>query len=275
MTPNGSPPRQRARVSKPQPNTVPRLKIAIGVVVATVVLVISLYSWHQFEQFLIHDSRFAVNGPDGAEDASAIQIQGAQHASRRAIEAAFADDMGRSVYMVPLDGRRATLRTVDWVKDATVMRLWPNRVLVRVAERKPVAFVTLSGSRYGLIDEDGVILPPATDRFHLPVLKGVSARDPLADRRDRVQRMLRLLRALGSNADKVAEVDVNDRDDLRVTQPYDNRMVTLLLGDQNFAVRYQNFLNHYAEIREKMPNATSLDLRLEDRITVVEQKADE
>ena len=275
MTPNGSPPRPRARVSKPQPNTVPRLKIAIGVVVATVVLVISLYSWHQFEQFLIHDSRFAVNGPDGAEDASAIQIQGAQHASRRAIVAAFADDMGRSVYMVPLDGRRATLRTVDWVKDATVMRLWPNRVLVRVAERKPVAFVTLSGSRYGLIDEDGVILPPATDRFHLPVLKGVSARDPLADRRDRVQRMLRLLRALGSNADKVAEVDVNDRDDLRVTQPYDNRMVTLLLGDQNFAVRYQNFLNHYAEIREKMPNATSLDLRLEDRITVVEQKADE
>ena len=275
MTPNGSPPRQRARVSKPQPNIVPRLKIAIGVVVATVVLVISLYSWHQFEQFLIHDSRFAVNGPDGAEDASAIQIQGAQHASRRAIVAAFADDMGRSVYMVPLDGRRATLRTVDWVKDATVMRLWPNRVLVRVAERKPVAFVTLSGSRYGLIDEDGVILPPATDRFHLPVLKGVSARDPLADRRDRVQRMLRLLRALGSNADKVAEVDVNDRDDLRVTQPYDNRMVTLLLGDQNFAVRYQNFLNHYAEIREKMPNATSLDLRLEDRITVVEQKADE
>jgi cell division protein FtsQ len=251
------------------------LKIAIGIVIATVVLVISLFGWHQFEQFLIHDSRFAVNGPDGAEDASAIQIQGAQHASRRAIEAAFADDMGRSLYMVPLDGRRATLRTVDWVKDATVMRLWPNRVLVRVAERKPVAFVTLGGSRYGLIDEDGVILPPATDRFHLPVLKGVNAHDPLSDRRDRVQRMLRLLHALGSNSDKVAEVDVNDRDDLRVTQPSDNRMVTLLLGDQNFAVRYQNFLNHSAEIREKMPNATSLDLRLEDRITVIEQKADE
>ncbi len=275
MSSNASPPRPRARVSKPQPDAVPRLKIAIGVVIATVVLVISLFGWHQLEQFLIHDSRFAVNGPDGAEDASAIQIQGAQHASRRAIEAAFADDMGRSLYMVPLDGRRATLRTVDWVKDATVMRLWPNRVLVRVSERKPVAFVTLAGSRYGLIDEDGVILPPATDRFHLPVLKGVNARDPLADRRDRVQRMLRLLRALGSNADKVAEVDVNDRDDLRVTQPYDDRMVTLLLGDQNFAIRYQNFLNHYAEIREKMPNATSLDLRLEDRITVVEQKADE
>jgi cell division protein FtsQ len=266
------PPRPRARVSNPQEASIPRLKIAVWVAALTIALVISLVGWHRLEQFLIHDPRFAVNGPEGADDASVIQIQGAQHASRRTIEGAFAEDMGRSIYMLPLEARRSTLRTVDWVKDATVMRLWPNRVVVRVAERKPVAFVSLSGSRYGLIDEDGVILPPATDRFHLPVLRGVGARDPLADRRDRVQRMQRLLRALGANADKIAEVDVTDREDLRVTQPYDGRMVTLLLGDQNFAVRYQNFLNHYAEIREKMPDANSLDLRMEDRITVVQKK---
>jgi len=266
------PPRPRPRVSNPKEITVPRLKIAVWVVALTVALVIALVGWHRLEQYLIHDPRFAVNGPDGADDASVIQVQGAQHASRRAIEGAFAEDMGQSIYLLPLEARRSTLRTVDWVKDATVMRLWPNRVVVRVAERKPVAFVTLPGSRYGLIDEDGVILPPATDRFHLPVLRGVTARDPLADRRDRVQRMQRLLRALGANADKIAEVDVTDREDLRVTQPYDGRMVTLLLGDQNFAVRYQNFLNHYAEIREKMPDASSLDLRMEDRITVVQQK---
>jgi len=266
------PPRPRSRVSNPQDAAIPRLKIAVWVVALTVMLVISLFAWHRLEQFLIHDPRFAVSGPEGADDASVIQIQGAQHASRRAIEGAFAEDMGQSIYLLPLEARRATLRTVDWVKDATVMRLWPNRVVVRVAERKPVAFVTLSGSRYGLIDEDGVILPPATDRFHLPVLRGVAARHPLADRRDRVQRMQRLLRALGANADKIAEVDVTDREDLRVTQTYGGRMVTLLLGDQNFAVRYQNFLNHYAEIRDKMPDASSLDLRMEDRITVVQQK---
>jgi len=266
------PPRPRPRVSNPPDAAIPRLKIAVLVVALTVMLVISLFAWHRLEQFLIHDPRFAVSGPEGADDASVIQIQGAQHASRRAIEGAFAEDMGQSIYLLPLEARRATLRTVDWVKDATVMRLWPNRVVVRVAERKPVAFVTLSGSRYGLIDEDGVILPPATDRFHLPVLRGVAARDPLADRRDRVQRMQKLLRALGANADKIAEVDVTDREDLRVIQPYEGRMVTLLLGDQNFAVRYQNFLNHYREIHEKMPDASSLDLRMEDRITVVQQK---
>ena len=271
MTPL-QPPRPRPRVSNPAETSIPRLKIAVWVVALTVALVILLFAWHRLEQYLIHDPRFAVNGPEGADDASVIQILGAQHASRRAIEGAFAEDMGRSIYMLPLDARRSTLRTVDWVKDVTVMRLWPNRVVVRVAERRPVAFVSLSGSRYGLIDDDGVILPPATDRFHLPVLRGVSTRDPLAERRDRVQRLQKLLHALGPNADKIAEVDVTDREDLRVTQPYEGRMVTLLLGDQNFAVRYQNFLNHYSEIHEKMPEASSLDLRMEDRITVVQQK---
>jgi hypothetical protein len=43
-----------------------------------------------------------------------------------------------------------------------------------------------------------------------------------------------------------------------------------LLGDRDFAQRYQNFLNHYPEIKRRLPNAATLDLRLEDRITVVE-----
>jgi len=247
------------------------LQIAVRVGILTVSLLVALYIWHRVEEFLIHDSHFAMNGPGGAEDASAIQLQGVAHASRRTIESVFGDDLGRSLYLLPLAERRATLRAIDWVKDATVARVWPNRVIVRVTERKPVAFVTLAASRFGLIDDDGVILPTAPDRFHLPVLRGVRPSDAIPERRDRVQRMQRVLRELGSNAEKIAEVDVTDRGDIKVTQPYDGHMVTLILGDQRFAARYQNFLNHYAEIREKLPGASSLDLRLEDRITVVDE----
>ena len=230
-----------------------------------------LFAWHRLEQFLIRDPRFALNGPDGSPDTATLEILGAAHASRRQIEAVFADDSGRSVYLLPLTDRRATLRTVDWVKDASIARLWPNRVLVSIDERKPVAFVTLTPSRFALIDEDGVILPPATDRFKLPVLAGVRSSDPLAERRDRVHRMLRLTRGSGRcGIAKFPKIDVSDRDNLKVTQPYDGRMVTLLLGDHNFALRYQNFVRNYPEIKRRLPDATTLDLRLEDRITVVE-----
>jgi cell division protein FtsQ len=220
------------------------------------------------EQFLIRDPRFALNGVDGAS--STLEIRGAAHASEASLEAAFREDSGRSVYVLPLSDRRSALRTVDWVKDAAVARVWPNRVLVSVSERTPVAFVTLAPSRFGLIDEEGVILPPATDRFHLPVLTGVRRDDSPDDRRKRVRRMMSLMESLGAATADIAEVDVADPSDLKVKQPSNGRMITLLLGDRNFAARYQNFTNHYGEIRQKLPGAATLDLRLEDRITVVD-----
>jgi cell division protein FtsQ len=231
-------------------------------------LIASIYVFHRLEQFLIRDPRFALSGVEG--DPAAIEIAGASHASREQIERVFSIDLGRSVYLLPLADRRDSLRTVDWVKDASIARLWPNRVMVRVQERKPVAFLSLAPARFALIDEDGVILPPATDRFTLPVLTGVRASDSIETRHDRVHRMLRLTTDLGENVRNISEIDVSDRDNLKVTVPRDGHIVTLLLGDRGFAQRYDNFLNHFGEIKRKLPNAATLDLRLEDRITVVE-----
>jgi cell division protein FtsQ len=213
------------------------------------------------------DSRFALGGP---ADDSSLQISGAAHASRAAIEKIFADDEGASVYLIPLAERRDALREVAWIRDASVARVWPNRVIVRVKERTPVAFVRLNASRFGMIDGEGVILPPVTDRFKLPVLAGVRSSDPVDARRAGVQRMLRLTTDLGEATANISEVDVSDGDNLKVTQPYDGRSLTLLLGDRNFAARYKNFVSHYAQIQQRLPGAAVLDLRLEDRITVVE-----
>lgn len=262
------PRRPRVRSGTPDRRGVsPGRVVAIAAVVC-VLLIASIYVFHRLEQFLIRDPRFALSGVEG--DPGAIEIVGAAHASRSQIERVFAIDLGRSVYLLPLSDRREALRAVDWVQDASIARLWPNRVLVSVHERKPVAFVTLTSSRFALIDEDGVILPPAPDRFTLPVLTGVRASDSLEARRDRVHRMLRLTLDLGENSRNISEIDVSDRDNLKVTAPRDGHIVTLLLGDRNFAQRYRGFLNHYSEIKRRLPSAATLDLRLEDRITVVE-----
>lgn len=248
----------------------PTRRVVVIVLIVGVVLMASLYALHRMEQFLIRDPRFALNGVEASTDTSTLEISGATHASRQKIEAAFNDDSGRSVYLLPMSDRRATLRAVDWVKDASIVRIWPNRVIVRVVERTPVAFVTLAPSRFALIDEDGVILPPATDRFPVPVLAGVRSSDPPSVRRDRVRRMLRLTHELGDSTAKISEIDVSDPDNLKVTQPHDGRVLTLLLGDRNYGLRYQNFLRNYSEIKRRLPGAATLDLRLEDRITVVE-----
>lgn len=260
--------RPRVRAAAAPGREMPAWRIAAAVSALILIGLVSLYTVHRFEQFLIRDSRFALNGPEG--DRETLEVSGATHASQRQIEAVFGEDSGKSVYVLPLSDRRNTLRTVDWVKDATIVRLWPNRILVRVEERMPVAFISLSSSKFGLIDEDGTILPPAPDRFTLPVLAGVRPADAPSQRRDRVHRMMRLTKELGDNTSKISEIDVSDPDNLKVTQPFDGRMVTLLLGDHNFGTRYSNFLRNFPEIQKRLPGAGTLDLRLEDRITVVE-----
>ena len=158
--------RPRVRGVAPASSPVSRGKIVLRVLGAVAVLGTGLYGFHRVEQFLICDPRFALNGTDGAT--STLEIRGASHVSVGALEAAFREDSGRSVYLMPLADRRAALRNVNWVKDAAVARAWPNRILVQVSERIPVAFVTLAPSRFGLIDEDGVILRPRRIAFICP-----------------------------------------------------------------------------------------------------------
>jgi cell division septal protein FtsQ len=262
-------PRPRVRPVNPPKREISRVRVLVAVAIIVVTVAAGLYAFKAVEQFLIRDPRFALNGEDGSSPT--LEIRGATHASQRALAAAFRDDSGLSVYLMPLGDRRTSLRKVDWVKDAAVARAWPNRILVNVAERTPVAFVTLGSSKFGLIDEDGVILPPAADRFHLPVLIGVQQRDSIESRRRSVRLLMKLVAAVGDSAANFAEVDVSDPSNLKVRQSSSGRMITLLLGDGNYGTRYRNFKNHYSEIRQKLPGAGTLDLRIEDRITVVDE----
>jgi len=234
---------------------------------AAVVLLASLYAFHRLEQFLIRDARFTLSLPGAGSES--LEISGSTHASARAIQAVFAEDFGGSVYLIPLSERRASLRSVDWIKDVSVARFWPNRIIVGINERKPVAFIPIPSGRPALIDEEGVILPAAQDRFTLPVLFGVSPSDAIALRRERVQRLLGLMKDLGEASRSVSDVDVSDSDNLKISELADGHLVTLLLGDRNFALRHRNFISYFPEIHKKVPAAAVLDLRLEDRITVV------
>jgi cell division protein FtsQ len=151
-------------------------------------------------------------------------------------------------------------------------------VIVQITERKPAAFIKLPSEsmvRWALIDDEGVILePPAKASFQLPVLAGVMGGENQEKRGIRVRRMQRLMKELGSLADNVSEVDAGDLDDLKITERAGGNAVSLMLGDRNFSSRLRNFLDHYPDIHRKMPQATSFDLRLDDRITGLEASRD-
>src|SRR3984885_11703488 len=250
------------------------IAIAVGVVLSG-----CIYASESFERFLIRDPRFFLPGPaDYGLESPNVELHGVKYASRQQILRLFESDYGRSLYLFPLATRRKTLLGVRWVHDASIARIWPNRVIVQIAERKPAAFIKLPAEsmvRWALIDDEGVILdPPAKALFQLPVLAGVMGSKNQEKRGIRVRRMKRLMRDLGPLADKVSEVDAADLDDLRITEQAGGGAVSLMLGDRNFSSRLKNFLDHLPDIHRKMPKAPSIEQRCDDRITGLEASRD-
>jgi cell division protein FtsQ len=186
------------------------------------------------------------------------------------VQRVFAGDFDHSIFSVPLAERRRRLLAVDWVEDATVSRVWPDRLVIRIRERQPVAFVSMRSGPL-LIDAQGILLEqPAQARFTFPVLSGVREGETEAERRSHVRAFLQVQDEMGYLAKEISEVDASDPENIRIISQVDRHAVTLLLGDGNYAQRFQNFLNHYPEIRKGSPQAKVFDLRLDGRITVKE-----
>ncbi len=217
---------------------------------------------YQIDQFLASDPHFLL--PENS-----LALAGSQFTPAADVTRVFASDVGRSVYLIPLAERRRALLRIDWVKEAVVSRLWPNRLQVRIVERQPIAFLVLPGEggllEPALIDAEGVILrPPARARLSLPVLHGVSREQTAETRRQRMTQVADLLRELAPYAAQLSEIDVTSRDDMIVTQLVDGRAIRLRLGNRNYLARVRSFLSSYGEIGRRLPNARTFDLRLDN-----------
>jgi cell division protein FtsQ len=238
-----------------------------------VVFVSTAIAARKVEHFVSTDPQFTFSN----QRRDAIAIAGVKYSSRWGIARIFAPDNGRSIYLMPLAERRRRLLAIDWIADASVSRLWPNRVLVRVTERKPVAFVNLPlaenahSSRLALIDAEGVFLAtPPSARFTFPILEGVTDRQREPERRLHVAAMQRLLEELGPLAKDISEINAANTEDMRVVAQVDGRAMELELGDGGFAKRFQHFVTHYPEVKRRAPRATSFDLRLDNNIITKE-----
>ena len=251
-------------------------------VVGLVILAGGLFVFHRLERFLITDSRFQLAPAlEYGVDPPGFLIEGVARSSRKAIVNTFANDFGRSVYLLPLEMRRAELFGIEWVREATVARFWPNQIFIRIEERKPAAFYQEAAqggvkSRIWLIDEEGVLLHiPPQNTFRLPVVTGFRADAKIEERSRRVLRMLRLMKDVKNYGARISEVDVSDMDNLKaIVQAPDNQAMVLWLGDRNFHTRMEDFERSYPEIRRRLPGVSTLDMRLDGRISVVGGKGE-
>lgn len=251
-----------ARETRKAPRGI-RWQLWLGVAALVAVGVSTALAARKVQQYVTSDQRFVLS----RYQKGAVAVEGLTYASRSKVQRVFATDFDRSIFMVPIEERRRRLLAIDWVEDASVSRVWPDRLMVRIRERRPVAFVPL-GSVVLLIDEHGILLDqPPRSQFAFPVLRGIREQETEGQRQEHVYSFLRVLEDMGYLAKDVSEVNVTDPDNIRIVVQMQHRAVELLMGDASFGERYQNFLKHYPDIEKQSPGVRTFDLRLDDRIT--------
>jgi cell division protein FtsQ len=251
-----------ARETKKSPSRF-RWRLWLGVAVLGVAGVSTAMAGLKVRHYALTDPQFTLS----RDNPDAVSVQGLRYASRYKVQRVFGGDFDHSIFSISLAERRRRLLAIDWVEDASVSRVWPDRIVVRIRERKPVAFV-LFRSGVLLIDSYGIFLdPPAKAQFTFPVLSGIREDEPEWQRRERVRVFLRVQQDMGYLARDISEVDAADTENIRIVAQVDSSAVELMMGDGNFARRYQNFLSHYPEIKRRSPEVKMFDLRLDDRIT--------
>jgi cell division protein FtsQ len=89
--------------------------------------------------------------------AQQIIIGGLERETPEAVLAAIGVESGGSLIGFSAENAEMRLKNIDWVADATVRRIFPNRLEIKVTERVPFA-IWQRGGKYYLIDATGAAM---------------------------------------------------------------------------------------------------------------------
>jgi cell division protein FtsQ len=236
------------------------LMLALLVLGVVALVAISLY------RYGTQSWRFRVDSSDN------IEVLGTRNVTRTQVLDALGADIDRNIFHISLDDQKKQLEEIPWIESATVMRLLPNRIRVKVLERVPVAFVEVKG-RIALVDSHGVIMdmpPGAQSTFSFPVVVSMSENEPLSTRAARMKIYTQLVHQLDSSgasySHDLSEVDVSDPDDVKVIVSDPQGAVLVHLGSSNYLERHQIYVNHIQEWRTQFSHVDSVSLRYDGQI---------
>ncbi|MGH9435046.1 MAG: cell division protein FtsQ/DivIB [Terriglobia bacterium] len=182
------------------------------------------------------------------------------------------ESLGVSIFRINLDGMRRRVESIPWVESATVARVFPNRLLVTIVERTPIAYANVGG-RVELVDKDGVFLQMRRrDNPAFPVLYGLDAADGAGRRRALLAPFEQFAKAtkgvVAGSGWQVSEADLSNPEDLRVLLVKGRVTVLAHFGYQDFLERFNTFVAVTPKVLASTPQIDSIDLRFHGEVVV-------
>jgi cell division septal protein FtsQ len=180
------------------------LKRTVRIAFQFLLLCSFLFVGHRVYVHLLEDPFFRVRE---------VEVEGCQKIPRETILSLIQMERMPNLFKVKLKEVAKRLESHPWIDHVVVRKVFPNKVLIQIEERKPIAILQLGELYY--IDATGVIFSPVEDGdgYNYPFLTGLTRqaleRDP-AETKDLVMKALELLRTVEkekvSPLEKISEI---------------------------------------------------------------------
>jgi cell division protein FtsQ len=185
------------------------------------------------------------------------------------------EDQNRNVISLDLDEIRRSLEQIPWIRSVVVRRVLPDKLIIEVTERVPIAFARVDHATF-LVDDQGVLLESDSEyphEFDFPVITGLEAgveADALVRNKKRVTLYQKLIQALDGNgaglSKDLSEVRLQDPGSLAVLLNDDS--VLVILGTEQLDQRFRRYLGMSSQIKQKFPQVDTVDLRFQDQVII-------
>ena len=206
----------------------------------------------------ITDLRDAAANAVGFSVAS-IALTGQKQISREDVLTAAGITGRTSLLFLDADSARRKLKANPWIAEATVLKLYPDRLQISITERQPFALWQKDG-QLSVIAEDGTVLEPYVARRFtgLPLVVGAGAKRRAKD----ILALIGHYPEIGS-ATAAAVLVAERRWNLRLKNGMDVR-----LPETGVETALATLVDLDREKKLLSRDITAIDLRLPDRVTV-------
>ncbi len=211
--------------------------------ISLLILVAATGGWHSY-QWLMQPTTLPIRSVTLAGEL--------RHVAPQDLQALLRDEVGQGFFGVDLAAIKRKVESLPWVYQASLRRIWPDRLQVTIEEQRPIA-------RWGdeaLVNRYGDIFqaPVASENMELPVIMG---------RRDRCKVLIKdftsadeLLYPLGL---KLVSLSEDERGDQRLLLANGTR---LALGRKHRQERLQRFVASYRNtLQPLIADVARFDLR--------------
>ncbi len=199
-----------------------------------------------------------------------IQLEGVCRINPAVLETLLDDIRGQNILLISLDRYTQRIAGHPRIREATIRRVLPNRVVCRVEEREPVALIF--AGRFFEVDAYGMVLgeDDLSQVLDLPIITGISKDDASEGRICKDARLQDALETLeyckrfgGRFAQDISELKVGTGG-ITIVSLKENS--TLLLGDSDYENRLKKYFLLRDSITEQEQSAKVIDLRFEDQV---------